>query len=118
MDIEQLKLILETLGNAGEGAMMFALLWLGKNYLGMLLMFSLLFYIARFVSTFFLNIQFAYVAAREAGVTSSEPSYHDKKYVLDIIQLGKEVEAEEEAKKEEERAKMQAKKDKQKAAHI
>jgi|GEM_PF-3168688 len=33
MDIEQLKLILETLAAAGDGAMTFALLWLAKEFL-------------------------------------------------------------------------------------
>ena len=32
MDIEQLKLILETLEAAGEGAFWIALLWIGKGY--------------------------------------------------------------------------------------
>ena len=32
MDIEQLKLILETVGAAGEGAFVIALLWIAKGY--------------------------------------------------------------------------------------
>ncbi len=45
MDIEQLKLILETVSGLGDGALTIALFWVGKHFLSMLLGYALFFFI-------------------------------------------------------------------------
>jgi hypothetical protein len=57
MDIEQLKIILEAMGAAGDGALMFGLLWLSKGIIITMLWLGFMMYIFKFkISPFFFNL--------------------------------------------------------------
>jgi hypothetical protein len=47
MDIEQLKLILETIGAAGDGALWFGILWLSKGIIITMLWLALIMYVMK-----------------------------------------------------------------------
>lgn len=57
MDIEQLKLILETMGSAGQGAFWFGLLWLSKGIVITGLWIGVIIYTLRIkIAPFFVNL--------------------------------------------------------------
>ena len=74
MDIEQLKLVLEMVGTATEGAMWFAFAWLAKGFITSLIGWVLggyvLYYLARF-ATEALNRVSAMYAMRDADPRTS-----------------------------------------------
>ncbi len=90
MDIEQLKLILETVGEASEGASTIAMIYLLKGYFSSILSSGVILFVIHRVSKMVGGFFFYGVLQSHIGVT---PDYQlvksEKREILELLEDGK-----------------------------
>jgi hypothetical protein len=90
MDIEQLKLILEVVGEASRGAYIIAILWVLKTYFKTVAFVFILFYLIKKGLNLATSLTFISTLREIAGHDLSYNLYHgDKKDLMDLINKGK-----------------------------
>lgn len=89
MDIEQLKLILETVGSASEGAGTVAMMWIGQGYFSSLMTGFVVALVAFWISRVIGGLTFGGTLQSRIGMTpDGQLTRNEKERILSLLDDG------------------------------